>query len=283
MTSSAFCAAPGHAHVEQVMGMPVSIDIRDEHGPAGRAAIDEVVAWLHLVDDKWSTYRDDSGITRFARGQLRTEDLPEDMDRILDDCEALRIETAGAFDIHIPAPNGTMLEPSGYIKGWAIERAAELIELVGGRNFCINAGGDVVMRGEAAPSTPWSVGIRHPDYVDQFADVLQFTGAWAVATSATYERGNHIVDPRTGRPANEVRSATVVGPDLTRVDVYATTLFVTGLDGLALLLDQPGYDAFLITHNNECISTPGFDQHRLAQSASAATRPANSPREMKTP
>jgi FAD:protein FMN transferase len=253
----------GAHHVEHVMGMPVSIDIRD-NTPHANNAIADVVALLHDINMTWSTWRDDSTITRFARGEITASELPETMHRILDQCEQYSIETNGAFDIHIPAPNGTHLETSGYIKGWAIQQAAELLQSHSCHNFCINAGGDVVVRGTPEPgntASRWQVGIRHPQHANQLCDVLARNGAWAIATSATYERGNHIIDPRTGQPATTVQSVTVLGTNMTEVDVAATTAFVMGTHGLDWLIER-NLDAMIILNDNTVLTTPGFAQHR---------------------
>ena len=128
------------------------------------------------------------------------------------------------------------LDPSGYVKGWAVEEAAWRLDDAGARDYLINAGGDVVARGEATPGHRWRVGIRHPDEPDKVAAVLAVRDG-AVATSGTYERGDHIVDPRTGQPARGLRSLTVVGPRLGFVDAYATAAFVMGLAGLRWVVD----------------------------------------------
>jgi thiamine biosynthesis lipoprotein len=92
--------------------------------------------------------------------------------------------------------------------------------------------------------------------------VLQVTGALAIATSATYERGAHIIDPHTGEPTAELASVTSVGPDLTYADAYATAVFVMGLDGLQWLTKHPAYGGFVITHDAVTYSTPVFDRYR---------------------
>src|SRR4029078_11272679 len=102
------------------------------------------------------------------------------------------------------------IDPSGYVKGWAIEEAAWLLDAAGARNYSINAGGDIVARGEAAPGRPWRVGIRHPDQADRVAAVLEVSDR-AVATSGDYERGDHVRDPRTGRAPSGLRRVRGVG------------------------------------------------------------------------
>jgi FAD:protein FMN transferase len=251
----------GLHHVEMVMGMAVSIDVRDLHVPAG--AITEVVEWLHHVDATFSPYKDASPITRFGRGEITRDDLTDEIRAVLDLCEVVRVDTAGAFDIAcVPAPNGTTFDPSGLVKGWSIERAASILESWSATDFCINAGGDIVVRGEPSPGQPWRVGIRHPDLADKLATVVVAGGPLAIATSATYERGQHIIDPRSGRPAASLASVTVVGPDLTLADAYATAVFVMGIDGVRWLAEHDGYGAFAVTADGMAHSTTVFDQYR---------------------
>ena len=229
----------GTHHVEFVMGMAVSIDIRDPDTPSD--AVADVVSWLHHVDATFSTYIDDSVISRLGRGELDIGAAPDEVRDVLRLCENMRIETNGAFDVfEVPAPNGTTLDPSGLVKGWSIERAAGMLEQAGCSNFCINAGGDIALRGRPSADEPWQIGIRHPDDAHALATVLTASGPLAVATSATYERGAHIIDPRTRQPTTDLASVTVVGPDLTVADAYATALFVMGLDGLDWIANHPG-------------------------------------------
>ncbi len=243
------------------MGMAVSIDIRDPDIPSH--AVGEIVAWLHHVDATFSTYIDDSPISLLGRGELALEDTTEEVRAVLRLCEQIRVETDGVFDVfEVPAPNGTTLDPSGLVKGWSIERAATLLEAAGCANFCINAGGDIALRGRPTVDEPWRIGIRHPEQIHELAAVVTASGPLAVATSATYERGAHIIDPRTGQPTTEVASATVVGPDLTIADAYATAMFVMGLDGLDWIAAHPDYDAYMITRDDRATWTPGFQRYR---------------------
>ncbi len=179
--------------------------------------------------------------------------------------------TDGAFDARRHRPDG-LPDPSGYVKGWAIEEAAWILDSAGARNYWVNAGGDIVARGEAAPGEPWRVGIRHPDRADRVAAVLAVSDR-AVATSGSYERGDHILDPRRGdelaaglsdhRGAipTGLRSVTVVGPALAFTDAYATALFVMGLDGLRWLSAHPDYEALAITADDLVVRTQGMERY----------------------
>lgn len=256
-TSPTAPARGGFHHVEPVMGMAVSIDVRDDIAPS---ALDEVVAWLHHVDATFSTHRLDTPISRIGRGELSVDDVTDEVTEVLLLCEELFDDTGGAFDAwSVPAPNGTRFDPSGVVKGWAIERAAWILERHGAANLCINGGGDVVVRGHVRGDEAWRIGIRHPTEPTMSAAVVHGSGRLAVATSATYERGAHIIDPATGEPTADLASVTIIGPDLTRVDAFATAVFVMGLDGLLWLMDaHPDHAAFVITHDARTVWTPNW-------------------------
>ena len=146
--------------VETIMGTTVSIDVRAPLVPP--EVLDAVVDQLRDADARFSTYRADSEINRLADGEIRLEECSADMRYVLAACDHLASVTGGAFDARGHRPDGR-LDPSGFVKGWAIEEAAWLIDSAGGRNYWINGGGDIVARGQAAPGRPWRVGIRHPD------------------------------------------------------------------------------------------------------------------------
>jgi thiamine biosynthesis lipoprotein len=251
-------------HVESVMGTMISIDIVDSNDAS---LIDELVRWFHHVDSVFSPYQPESEVSRIGRGGLgAVEYRPDDstgdeLRAVLTRCDELLGETRGVFDVWaVPSPNGTCFDPCGYVKGWSAQCAAELLEQRGVRSFFINAGGDVVVRGQHATARPWRVGIRHPESPDSVALVLHASGALAIATSGSYERGAHIVDPRTDHPATGVASATVVGPNLGDADAYATTLAVLGVDGLLWLAEREGYCGCVITPEGTLYSTAEFGE-----------------------
>ena len=248
-------------HVEFVMGMAVSLDIRDD---VDAAVLQPAIEWLHQVDATYSTHRADSPVSRFGLGELSADELEQEVRFVLALCDHYFEDSNGFFDIaSVPAPNGSHLDPSGLVKGWSIERAAEILVEQGCRNFTINGGGDIAIRGEMAPGQPWTIGVRHPDDPTMLAASLLMSGAAAIATSATYERGAHIIDPRTGEPTADLASVTITGTELTLVDVAATTVFAMGLDGLAWLMDRhPECEGFAITHDGLTFETPGFDRLR---------------------
>jgi thiamine biosynthesis lipoprotein len=251
----------GVRHVESVMGTMVSIDLREPRvgEVAVRRALADAVAWLHHVDHVFSTYRADSEISRLGRGDLRVGEASTEVRDVLQTCVEIGLATDGAFDAFaLPAANGTRLDPSGYVKGWALERAAAMLERDCSDHLCVNGGGDVAVRGRPAPDRAWRVGIRHPGLADQLAAWVQLDGFRAIATSATYERGAHIVDPRLNHPVTEIASATVLGADLGITDAYATAVFVMGVDGIAWIERQAGFEAFVITHEGTTVRSSGW-------------------------
>lgn len=254
----------GLRRVESLMGTTVSIEVRPPLVPID--VVDTVIAQLHDVDERFSPYKPASEISRLARGEVGEADCSPDVRHVLSVCDHLATVTGGAFDARRHRLDGT-LDPSGFVKGWAVEEAAWLIDNAGGRNYWINAGGDIVARGEREPGQPWRVGIRHPDRADRVAAVLAVSDA-AVATSGAYERGEHIVDPRSGRGPAGLRSVTVVGPSLAFADAYATAVYVLGLDGLRWLPahpDRAAYAAYAITEDGRAAWTDGMADYLVRE------------------
>jgi FAD:protein FMN transferase len=229
--------------VEHAMGTAMSIDLRD--ADVDDFVIEAAFTWLHEADMRFSPYRLESEISRLGRGEVIVQDCHPDVGEVLSLCEDLRVETGGVFNAWRWRADGR-LDPSGVVKGWAVERAARLLERAGARNYCINAGGDVVVRGNPEPGRPWRVGIRHPRQPTAVAAVLAATDL-AVATSGAYERGDHILDARGGLPPRGLVSMTVVGPSLTLADAYATIGFAMGSAGVAWVAARPGYAPYAIT------------------------------------
>jgi thiamine biosynthesis lipoprotein len=242
------------------MGTVVSFDIRDDAVP--EAALEDAVAWLHEVDRRFSPYIADSEVSRIADGTLAEVDAHPDVREVLAMVDRLAVESGGAFDARRWSADGR-LDPSGFVKGWSIQIAADRLAAAGASDFAINAGGDIVARGGPAPGEDWRIGVRHPDRPDRVAAVLRVRDL-AVATSAAYERGAHIRDPRNGRIPGGVRSLTVVGPSLTWADAYATTAYVMGLGGLDWVEAHEGYAAMAITWDDQVLWTPSMDGHRAA-------------------
>ena len=249
---------PGARRVEHVMGMPIVVDLRD--ADAGEDHLDMAFGEFRGVDARFSTYGGDSEITRINRGELALADAHPDVREILDRCEALRSETGGFFDVHAASPS--VIEPSGLVKGWSVDRVSASLEAAGLRDFAVSAGGDVVTRGRALPDDCWRVGIQHPEIAGSIAKVVVGNDL-AIATSGAYARGNHVLDPHTGRPPDGVLSVTITGPVLATADAYATAAFAMGTRGPAWTARLRGYEAMTILADGRVLSTPGFPASSL--------------------
>jgi thiamine biosynthesis lipoprotein len=234
------------------MGTIVTLDVRDAGVAPG--ALDEAFAELHRIDAMFSTYEPDSEVCRIDRGELDREQASPDVRHVLDLCERYARDTGGWFSAWI----GGRLDPSGLVKGWAMDRVCGILERHGARNYSVDAGGDVAARGHSGAGQPWRVGIRHPVERTLVVRVVLATDL-AVATSGTYERGAHIVDPTTGSPAREVLSMTVAGSDIVEADVHATAALAMGRAGLDLIERLPGYEGYAIFPDLRARWTSGFD------------------------
>jgi len=247
----------GTVRVEQIMGTAIGLDLRDR--AVSPAAVDAMFDHLRDIDARFSTYREDSEISRLGRGEVSPDACSPDVREVLERCEALRELSGGYFDIRAHRSDGG-LDPSGFVKGWAAEAAAGILDAAGARNYCLNAGGDVITRGEPEPGRPWRVGIRHPELPDKLATVLE-TRDLAVATSGAYERGAHIIDPHTGREPDGLLSFTVVGPKLSVADAYATAAYAMGRDGINWIAGLAGYAGCMITTERRRVWTEEFARY----------------------
>ena len=264
---SRFAGTPARqVHVEPVMGTVVSFDVRPPYVSPGavRAACDV----LHDIDRRFSLYRSDSELGRLEAGLVTEAELTDDVRWVLAACDELARTSGGAFDARRHRADG-IVDPSGFVKGWAVEEAARILDRAGAENYLLTAGGDVVARGRGDGGAPWRIGVRHPEIIDRVAAVLA-VGRGAVATSGLYERGEHIRDPRTGDVPRSLLSFSVVGPDLAWADAYATTGFVMGMDGLAWVESHPGYGALAITPELEIVWSPSAEAHRFIAPAAGA-------------
>ena len=195
-------------------------------GVAVIAAVDEVEQFFYQVDRDFSTYIKDSQVSRIRRGELSIEDASEYVQQVWALCEFSRELTLGAFD---PWKAEGGFDPSGLVKGWAAEVAAQMLVEAGVENVLINASGDIVLRGGKPEGGPWNIGIASPDDAQKYVKFFDVVDG-SVATSGDYEKGAHIVDPHTGLIAIGARSATVIGPDGAICDALATALMVDGVD-----------------------------------------------------
>jgi thiamine biosynthesis lipoprotein len=220
------------------MGTVFAVEIHGEHD---HAAVDRLVGWWREVEERFSTFGEESEITRLGRGDLRLDDAHPDVRHVLSVCDELEALTDGHFAIRPGRPGGPGLDPAGYVKGWSVDEAALLLRSDGIDDFMIYAGGDVLCSGESPDGGSWRVGIRDPNQTDRSIATVGLTRG-AVATSGAYERGDHI----EGAGAGALASVTVVGPSLGIADALATAIFAAWADYVAWTGRFEGYGAVLV-------------------------------------
>ena len=214
--------------------------------------IDKCAEYFEFIDQVFSTYKEESEVSKLRAGKIKLEDTCADLQKVWQLCAVAKEITEGSFD---PWAVIGGFDPSGYVKGWAADRAIEILIEHGATSIQINAAGDLSLAGgniEDGEKTTWKIGIRHPEEAHTIVKVFELNDG-AVATSGTYERGAHIRDPHTGLIAIGARSASVIGPDGGLADALATALVVSGRDG-ASWFSKPElaeYSTWVIDRNED--------------------------------
>lgn len=212
------------------------------------SAIEGVKEFVYQVDEYFSTYKQGSFVSRLRRGEIDINDCPPNVIEVWNACAVASEFTDGAFNPW-SVPGG--FDPSGYVKGWAADKCADILVAAGCENVQINAAGDLTLRGghveKSGEVLPWSIGVTNPENKSEVVRVFKITNG-AIATSGDYERGAHIHDPYTGTIAIGARSATVLGPDGGLADALATALMVAGDAGSGWFAnpDLAEYSAWVI-------------------------------------
>lgn len=237
------------------MGMPIEIEIV---GTEVRETLVAAFGYLISVDERFSTYKEMSEISRINRGELSLAAASPKTREVFALAEKTKKETDGYFDTR--RPDGS-IDPSGIVKGWAIRHTATLIQESGYENYFINAGGDIAMQGKNSENEEWSVGIRNPFNIHEIVKVVYPRGK-GIATSGSYIRGDHIYNPHA--PTEDLRdvvSITVIGPDVFEADRFATAAFAMGKNGIEFIEKLPGFEGYAIDAHGIATLTSGFGSY----------------------
>jgi FAD:protein FMN transferase len=247
--------APLVTRILPVMGTVVSFTVVPGGLPeaAVHDSLDAACAILRQADATFSVWDPQSPVSRLRRGEIPLDQAPPEVSDVFALCRTARTLSRGWFDPWA-MPGG--VDPTGLVKGWAVERALGVLREAGVAGALVNGGGDLAAFGSPAPAPRWRIGIRHPWRHDALACIIEIHAA--VATSGTYERGPHLFDPATGRPGNRAVSATVTGPSLALADALATAVAVGGDDALAAVAALDGYAAYLIRPDGTEADTGGI-------------------------
>jgi thiamine biosynthesis lipoprotein len=247
-------AGIGVRRVEHLMGTVFTITVLDESH--SDSAVDKAFAWLREVEATFSTFREDSEISRIGRGDLTPDHASTEVRHVLARCAEIESATEGRFSIRPGRAGGPGLDPAGFVKGWSVDEAAMLLLVEGVDRFFINAGGDVKCVGAPPDHDRWRIGVRHPQSPNDTGAVLRIREG-AVATSGTYFRGEHIWGKHQSE--DEVTSVTVTGPDLGLADALATAIYGDQAASLTWMGRFPGYGVALMTSDHRISWTEPLD------------------------
>lgn len=237
-------------HTEHIMGMPVTIicDV-DE--------VDEIFDYFRFIDETYSPYKHDSDVNKVNRGDLQLDDYSDELRDILQLAEQTKQQTNGYFDVW---HRGTF-DPSGIVKGWAIQHAAELLSQRS-QNYYIEAGGDIQVSGHSASGAPWRIGVRNPFQRDEIIAIVNPSNG-GIATSGTAVRGQHIYNPHDDSPITDIASVSVIGPHIVDADRYATAAFAMGRPGIHFIESLADYEGYMIDQNGIATMTNRWQQYEV--------------------
>ncbi len=234
--------------------MPVVVEIIDKE--AIQESLDEVFDYFTAIDNQFSTYKPNSEISRFNEGKIKKEELSHEMKEIFRLAEETKKETEGYFDIFFDG----VCDPSGIVKGFAIHNAGNILRRRGYKNFYVEIGGDIEVEGRNSLGEKWSIGIRNPFKREEIVKVVHLSGL-GIATSGTAVRGLHIYNPKEKRQAFEIKSITVIGPDIYEADRFATAAFAMGKEGIKFIEELPGFEGYMIDCEGVATFTSGFAKY----------------------
>ncbi|MBF4635724.1 FAD:protein FMN transferase [Agreia pratensis] len=214
------------------------------------------------IDRRFSLYRDDSELSRIARGELSlTRAHAEVRQSYADALDWARL-TGDAFTPH--RPDG-VIDLSGLVKATAIARAGCVLEEAGVVNWLINAGGDILAHGTGGAGSdgpPWRLAIIDPQNRESLLCAFDVTGGRrALATSGTAERGEHVWRASGDRRPDErstLMQASVFADDIVTADVLATAILAGGPERCDDVLDRFDVDVLTVDHRGELSASPGF-------------------------
>lgn len=250
------------------MGMPITVEIAENNARADD--IESVFEYFRSIDERFSTYKQTSEISRINALSLTLEAAHADVREIWDLAEETKHLTNGYFDIR--RPDGS-IDPAGIVKGWAILHAANILKRKGASHFYIEAGGDIQTCGKNAEGNDWRIGIRNPFSPEEIVKIITPHGH-GIATSGTYLRGQHIYNPHDPHTLiTEIVSLTVIGPNVFEADRFATAAFAMGRKGIEFLEQQHGIEAYMIDKTGMATMTTHFSSFVLDDAENSRSDP----------
>lgn len=235
------------------MGMPITVAIVDRNAGKGISAVFD---YFQKIDEQFSPYKATSEVSQINRKEIQEKEYSQAMQEVLALSEQTKQQTKGYFAVF----HNNTFDPSGLVKGWAINNAAKLLKEMHYQNFSINAGGDVQVSGKDEKGKAWTVGIQHPFEQNKIVKRLVIDDK-GIATSGTYFRGNHIYNPHTNKTKTDIVSLTVIGPNIYEADRFATAAFAMGKEGIKFIATQKDLEGYMIDTYGSATYTPGFEKY----------------------
>ncbi|MFV0428572.1 MAG: FAD:protein FMN transferase [Arachnia sp.] len=236
--------------VFEAMGTAVSLrtasGLPDEAATAVRDA-------FRVLEDRFSLWLPTSEASRLARREITLTHTSREFRSVYDQAVSWREATRGAFTPH--RPDGTV-DLSGIVKALAIRDSGRALAQAGIHDWCLNAGGDVLVDGAQASGEPWVVGIVDPQQREaMLSQFVSSPGRRAVATSGTAERGEHVW--RVGADDTFVQ-VSVCAADIVSADVLATAILAGGPATLELAQDLADIDVLACTPGERIWASAAF-------------------------
>ena len=212
-------------------------------------------------DISWAAMR---GIWNFAKGKERIP-TPEEIKEKLPLINYKYIEIDEGKKTVILKKKGMAMGLGAIAKGYAVDKAMQVMVIRGIKNAIVKAGGDMRIQG-TQDGKPWDIGIRHPRDKTKLLGMLTLSNI-SISTSGDYERYfikdgilyHHIMDPKTGYPALACQSVTILAPDTMTSDALSTAVFVLGPDkGMKLIKSLPGIEGIIVDSNGGVHYSPGI-------------------------
>ena len=216
-----------------IMGMPITLMAHD--GSMTDQQIEALFALFYEADEKYSPYKSTSEVSQLNAIPALQRRYSSELAHIMQKAEDVKRATHGYFDVE----HDGHFDPSGIVKGWMLQKAAEYLKRLT-PNFYIEAGGDIQVGGVSESGKPWQIGVRNPFNRQENVAIVSLD-KHAIATSGTAIRGDHIYNPVDEEVPKDVASLTVLAKHIVNADAMATAAFAMGKKGITFLEKLPGY------------------------------------------
>jgi thiamine biosynthesis lipoprotein len=236
--------------------MPAIIEVAD----AGikETDLDPAFSYLGEVENRFSFFKPESEVSLMNLGKIAESDYSLELKEILSLAEKTKRESRGYFNI---VNTDGKINPSGIVKGWAINQAAQILLKSGLKNFYISVGGDIEVHGKNADNELWRIGIRNPFNQAENVKIVYLSNC-GIATSGSYERGSHIYNPNdSSEILDEIVSLSVIGPDVCEADRFAAAAFAMGREGINFIESLTDFEGYMIDKNGQATFTSSFKKY----------------------